>query len=63
MAAAHSALIDKWATWAVTATPAGTKPGSMDALEVATEMAMHALERHGVDIEYADLQDAINDDA
>jgi len=32
----------------------------MDALEVATEMAMRALERRGVDIQYADLQDAIN---
>jgi len=60
MTAAHSALIDKWAAWAATATPAGTDPGSMDALEVATEMAMRALERRGVDIQYADLQDAIN---
>jgi hypothetical protein len=60
MTAEHSALIDTWAAWAATARPAGTKWGSMDALDVATEMAMDALDARGVDITYAELQDAIN---
>ena len=60
MTAEHSALIGKWATWATTATPAGTIPGSMDALEAATELAMRALEQRGVDITYEELQDEIN---
>jgi len=60
MTAEHSALIDKWAAWAATATPAGTIPRSMDALEAATELAMRALERRGVGITYEELQGAIS---
>lgn len=57
----HAHYFDKWATWAATATPAGTIPGSMDALEKATEMAAEALDRRGVDFTMEELQDAIND--
>ena len=52
--------IEKWATWAATATPAGTIPGSMDALDKATDLAIAALDRRGVVFTVAELQDAIN---
>lgn len=57
----HTRYFDKWATWAATATPAGTFPGSMDALDKATKMAAEALDRRGVDFTMDELQDAIND--
>jgi hypothetical protein len=51
----------KWATWAANASPAGTTPGTLDALDAATALAIAALDRHGVDFTVEDLQDAIND--
>jgi hypothetical protein len=51
---------DKWATWAATATPAGTFPGSMDALDKATELAAAALDRRNVPFTMEELEDAIN---
>ena len=56
-----SDLIDRWATWAAIATPPYTAPGSIDALEAATEIAIRRLDASGVDFTVADLQDAIND--
>ena len=56
----HSAALDKWARWAATSTPAGTEPGTLDALEAATGYAARRLDALGVPFTYADLQDTIN---
>jgi hypothetical protein len=56
-----SDLIARWATWAARSTPIGTEPGSLDALEAATEIAIKRLDAAGVDFTIADLQDEIND--
>ena len=52
--------IARAARWAATASPAGTDPGSIDALESATELVAASLDRQGVAFTMQDLQDAIN---
>ena len=60
-ASADRAALARVAAWAARATPAGTEPSSMDALDKATEIAAAALDARGVPFLWADLQDAINE--
>jgi hypothetical protein len=54
------AKFDKWAKYAATATPAGTEPDSMDARDIALDIAIKRLDDMGVEFSVDELCEAVD---